>query len=155
MNVRIGNNAFSGNWFQSRTVQGAVSSRSHADAWADRDCSPPSPGEAPAVVSSLEMELSQFAYLDEAGQEWMATAPVLQGRRVALVKSPGAAASSIRLKLSSASDWVQRQITPATEHPSAFVASATMAPGLSLRTLDSIRWEDDQIIIFGKVAAAP
>ena len=155
MNVRIGNNTFSGNWFQSRTVQGQFLRAAMPTRGRIEIVPPPSPGEAPTVVSSLEMELGQFAYLDEAGQEWTAPAPVPQGRRVALVKSPGAAASSIRRKLNSASEWVQQQITPATEHPSAFVASATIAPGLSLGTLDSIRWEDDQIIIFGKVAAAP
>jgi hypothetical protein len=79
---------------------------------------------------------------------------VTQGVRTLLEKSAGAA-GALRSHLDTASEGVRDQVFPSTLRSATFLAVATGAPDLSIPTLNSIRWKDDRIVVFGRLVPHP
>lgn len=161
INGRIDGAQISGNWFQSRSVQGQVL-RSLVPTRGRIEVVPAAaPGQPPSIVSSLEFDLATFGYLDAAGGLWRAEGTVSQGRPVTLVKddlvNTDGTGWSERLKKiqDSCSPGLASRITATVANRPAFFATASGAPGFAIDTLPSIRWQDDQIVVFGNLPATP
>lgn len=155
MDTRLDGLRTSGNWFQSRAVQ-AQFLRSLVPTRGRIDLVPPkSPGDPPTIVSSLEIELSTFCYLDAQGTIWRAEGPVTQGRPVTLIQDQETWRNQLsRISLSCTESLAARISDVVLQRP-AFLASAPSAPGLAIDTLPAIDWIDDRIVIFGNLPATP
>lgn len=155
MEGRIDGAQVSGNWFQSRAVQAQflrslVPTRGRIEV-----IPPPTSGEAPAIVSSLEFDLATFGYLDAEGTLWRAAGPVRQGQPVTLVKDAVAWTERLRLLSDRCSAGLATRISDLATTRPAFLATATAAPGFAIETLSSLRWKDDTIVIFGNLPTSP
>ena len=143
-----------GNFFQSRAEQGqvlrtVVSSRARLELKVGA-----SPEDPPTLISALGFTVEELFYVDSAGKVWTLTAPLSTGQSATLTASD---ASAQRLR------W-EAMIEPAVDslrtalkrsprdQRSFFIAKAAKAPGFTLETLPSIRWEDDRVVVFGPVA---
>jgi len=144
-----------GNFFQSRAEQGqalraVVSTRARLELKADA-----APDAPPTMVSALGFTVKELYYTDASGAEWRLKEPLSTGQSATLVKCD---ASSRRLNIEAmirpAVESLRTQISNATRiQRSFFIAKAAKAPGFTLETLPSIRWEEDQIVVFGPVAS--
>jgi len=155
MDVRLDGLQASGNWFQSRTVQGQflraiVPTRGRLER-----LPPATPEAAPAFVSSLDFELASFVYLDAAGGRWRAAGVVSKGRPVTLVPDTTEWPELLGRLSTQASAGLAERISDVVPAGPAFLATAAAAPGCTIETLPSIRWRDDQIVLFGSLPATP
>ncbi|GEP40856.1 hypothetical protein [Brevifollis gellanilyticus] len=143
----------SGNFFQSRAEQGqilrtAVSTRARLELKAGLPAD-----AAPEVISALGFTLEELFYVDANGMVWRSSTAVATGKQVKLVKSDAAALRSSLHKLAELSDGAQRsglsRLMNGTLPRQTFLASAEAAPGFTLDTLSSIRWQEDQVLVLG------
>ena len=154
---RIDGTQVSGNWFQSRAVQ-AQFLRSAVPTRGRLEVVPPkAEGEAPSILSSLDLELTDLTYLDADGTVWRAESPVTQGRAVTLVKAnQGWWSEQVGRFGDRASPTLAKNLVRnLVEQKPAFLATAAAAPGFAIDTLPSIRWSDDRIAVFGNLPAQP
>ena len=144
----------SGNYFQSRAEQGqvlraAVSTRARLELkkGAAED-------SAPILVSALGFTVEDVFYADAKGGVWMLKEPLATGQSATLVKSDAAAQRTLWEKATqpAAASLRYDLRVAALNQRSFFTARAKAAPGFILDTLPSIRWQDDQILVFGPVA---
>ncbi|OYW30847.1 MAG: hypothetical protein B7Z47_02885 [Chthoniobacter sp. 12-60-6] len=142
-----------GNFFQSRAEQGqvlraAISTRARLELKAGA-----APDAPPTLISALGFTVDELFYTDAAGGYWRLEKPLSTGQSATLVKADE---SAHRL-------WREAAIQPAVQslrdrlaiaikdRRSYFIAKARSAPDFTLDTLSSIRWENDQIVVFGPV----
>ncbi len=155
MNTRIDRTRVSGNWFQSRTIQ-AQFLRSLVPTRGRIDLIPPQAADGPpAIVSSLEMELTGFVLRDAGGAVWRADGPVAQGVPVTLVRDPEAWKHHLNRFRGQCSRHLAADIDETVSQNPAFLATAAGAQGFAIDTLSSIKWRDDAIVIFGTLPATP
>ncbi len=144
-----------GNFFQSRAEQGqvlraVVSSRARIELKAGA-----SPEAPPTLISALGFTVDELFYVDGTGKWWTLTAPLSTGQSATLSASDDSAQrlrweAMIAPAVDSLRDQLKRS---AKDQRSFFIAKAAKAPGFTLETLPSIRWEDDQVVVFGPVAS--
>jgi len=155
MDARIDGTRVGGNWFQSRTVQGQVL-RSVVPTRGRIEIVPPTAADAPpAVLSSLDVELTSFFYRDPDGANWRTDGPVLQGRPVPLVKDSENWTTRWNAIRERPSPSLSTRIDSIVHPRPAFLATAATAPGFAIDTLPSIRWQDDTIVFFGSLPVTP
>jgi|GEM_PF-604120 len=156
MEVRLEGLQAGGNWFQSRAVQGQFL-RSLVPTRGRIELVPGSaPGAAPTIVSSLDVELSSFSYLDPDGGFWKAEGPVTKGRPVTLAPTDAAGWSErLHALTTQSSESLAVRIQAALADRPAFLATAAAAPGFAIETLPSIRWREDRVVFFGNLSAQP
>ncbi|MBL9133561.1 MAG: hypothetical protein JNG86_20285 [Verrucomicrobiaceae bacterium] len=147
----------SGNYFQSRAEQGqilrsALSTRARIEKKAAA-----APGAPPALISALGFPVTQVFYVDEAGEAWKSSGSLASGSESVLVKCAmqelreawkaaiARAGSTLRKQLEEQASGVPR---------GHFFAKAGAAPGFTLDTLPSVRWHEDQVVLFGPVAGS-
>ena len=143
-----------GNFFQSRAEQGqvlrtVVSSRSRIELKAGASLEDP-----PTVISALGFTVDELFYVDGTGKWWTLTTPLSTGQSATLSASDDSAQrqrweAMIEPAVDSLRDQLKRC---AKDQRSFFIAKAAKAPGFTLETLPSIRWEEDRIVVFGPVA---
>lgn len=143
-----------GNFFQSRAEQGqvlraAVSTRARLELKMTTAAD-----AAPTLISALGFTVDELFYTDATGVRWRLEKPLATGQ----------AATLIRTDAATFNPWLDAAVDPAvnslrtaltnnaTNRRSFFIAKARQAPGFTLDTLSSIRWEDDRIVVFGPVA---
>lgn len=147
-----------GNFFQSRAEQGqvlrsAVSTRARLELKAGVAA-----GEAPVVISALGFTVDKLFYVAKAGaapEVWTLNEPLSTGQSATLVKAdPSLYQGNWAAMITPAEKSLHSKITDAIgNQPGAFfVAKASKAPDFTVETLSSIRWQDDQIVVFGPVA---
>lgn len=142
-----------GNFFQSRAEQGqvlraAVSTRARLELKAGA-----SPDAAPTLISALGFTVEELFYTDAAGAHWRLEKPLSTGQSAMLVKTDDSAHRLGReAAMQPAVQSLRDQLAVVgKDRRSFFVAKARSAPGFTLDTLSSIRWEDDRIVVFGPV----
>lgn len=142
-----------GNFFQSRAEQAqvlraAISTRSRLELKAGAAA-----GEAPTMISALGFTVDELFYVDDTGAWWMLKAPLSTGQSEALVKTDESAARLWREALiQPADDEFRKQLnTATTTQRSFFIAKAKQASDFTLETLGTIRWQEDQVVVFGPV----
>jgi len=145
-----------GNYFQSRAEQGqmlraAVSTRARlemknglaADA-------------APEVISALGFSIDDLFYVDEKGTVWRAKGTLATGQQVKLNRSDRSTLRTILedpIKLSGGHTIGRlKGMINGTPPRSTFFAIAKAAPGFTIDTLTSIRWQQDRVVVFGTLA---
>lgn len=143
-----------GNFFQSRAEQGqvlrtVVSSRARLELKVGA-----SPEDPPILISALGFTVEELFYVDSTGKVWRLTAPLSTGQSATLTASDASAQrlrweAMIEPAVNSLRNPLKRTIR---DQRSFFIAKAAKAPGFTLETLPSIRWEDDQVVVFGPVA---
>ncbi|MGI8603476.1 MAG: hypothetical protein ACR2OZ_10820 [Verrucomicrobiales bacterium] len=146
----IEGNRYGGTWFQSRTEQGQwlqtiVPTRGRVELV-------PAVGAnaAPAIVSSLDLVLDPFVYRDAAGLLWRAAQPVKKGVPLTLVATDDNGLRSWRFDLCApAHDSLRKRLEASADSKSTFVAATSAAPDFAAETLESIKWENDRIVVFG------
>ena len=143
-----------GNFFQSRAEQGqvlraAVSTRSRLELKAGA-----APGDAPTLISALGFTVDELFYQDAAGGHWRLKDPLSTGQSATLVPTDDRAQRLWREAAVNAGERsLREQINSAiTSQKSCFIAKTRSAPGFTLDTLPAIRWQEDQIVVFGPVA---
>ena len=144
-----------GNFFQSRAEQGqvlraVVSSRARIELKAGA-----SPEAPPTLISALGFTVEELFYVDADGKWWTLTVPLSTGQSATLTASD---ASAQRLRweamIEPAVDSLRNQLKRTIrDQRSFFIAKAAKAPGFTLETLPSIRWEDDRVVVFGPVVS--
>lgn len=144
----------SGNFFQSRAEQGqliraAISTRSRVELKSGGD-----PAAPPTLISALGFTVKELFYLDDNGKYWKTAAPLTTGQQVQLVEAPsGEYASWWKTVRDDAGKQSQESLNKLSDAARGkFFATAAEAPGFVIDSLKSIRWEDDQVIVFGAVA---
>lgn len=143
-----------GNFFQSRAEQGqmlraVISSRSRLELKAGA-----APGDAPTLISALGFTVDELFYQDAAGGHWRLKDPLSTGQSATLVQTDDSAQRLWReAAVNPGERSLRAQINSAiTSQKSCFIAKARSAPGFTLDTLPAIRWQGDQIVVFGPVA---
>lgn len=154
----LAGNDRSGNYFQSRAEQGqilraAVSSRARVELKAGTGTGMENP---PEVISTLAFPLEELFYVDAKGIVWTSTGAVQTGHATRLVASDGSALRARWEEIVGPSggntrDRLTRYVN-GTLPKNTFFARATRADEFVLPTLDSIRWAEDQVALFGPVA---
>lgn len=152
MEVRLDGANAGGNWFQSRAVQAQflrtlVPTRGRIELVPNQ-----TPDAPPAIVSSLDLVLEKFMYIDARGGGWKAEAPVRKGQPVTLAKADLAWLKEARGSIDSGSQWLAPRLQSMPSQQPGFVATASAAPGFAIDTLPSIDWKDDKVLVFGAVA---
>jgi hypothetical protein len=147
---------YSGNIFQSRAEQGqllqaVISARARLEL--KPAAAGASPGAAPEIVSALGFTADELFYADGEGKIWKSTAMAVTGQPMKLAPSDLPALQTwwkeaCILAGIHTRDSLRRQ---AVMPRHAFFAKASKAPEFTLDTLKSIRWADDQVVIFGPV----
>lgn len=139
----------SGNYYQSRAEQGqilraALSTRARFEVKA---------GPKPELISALGFTAQQVFYVDAEGKVWKSTGEVNTGQPAAFEASDMAALRTWwREVVSPLGDHFQDRLEAQVAAPrDMFFATATSVPGFTLDTLSSIRWQDDQMVLFGSV----
>lgn len=158
VNLTQDGNERRGNFFQSRAEQGlvlraAVSTRARLELKAGA-----APDAAPTLISALGFTVDELFYTDAAGEQWKLEKPLSTGQSATLVKAErGVHWLWCEQAIEPAVLGLRSQLTNALRdnaskvRPSFFVAKARRAPDFTLNTLSSIRWEDDQVVVFGPV----
>lgn len=143
-----------GNYFQSRAEQGqllraVVPTRARVELKAGAG-----PEDAPVLISALGFTVEELYYVDAAGAKWKLAEPLSTGQSATLVKSDVSMTNPwIKAALAPAEEDLLREINNAASGNRAFfVAKAAKAPDFVLETLPAIRWQQDQILVFGPVA---
>lgn len=111
------------------------------------------PGAPPTIVSALGFAAETLYYIDPAGEVWKAPGVVGSGSEVTLDKSTSKAWSEWHRSL------LEIGGPKTTDHLKSgsrtnrgqFYALAKAAPDFIQPTLPSIRWKDDQVVVFGPV----
>ncbi len=144
----------SGNFFQSRTEQAqsirtAVSTRARLELKAGTAADAP-----PVLISALGFTVSDLFYIDAEGKVWRSNAPLVTGQASALEATTDVALRATWETASADAGNALRKALQAdpAQRKGCFIATAKQAPGFTQETLPSIRWTDDQIIVFGTVA---
>ncbi|MDB6005298.1 MAG: hypothetical protein JWR15_2285 [Prosthecobacter sp.] len=142
-----------GNFFQSRAEQGqvlraSVSTRARLELKAGA-----APDAPPTLISALGFTVDELFYTDAAGGDWRLENPLSTGQSATLVKADESARRLAReAAIQPAVQSLRDQLATAIkDRHSFFIAKARSAPGFTLDTLSSIRWEDDRIVVFGQV----
>lgn len=141
-----------GNFFQSRAEQGqvlraAISTRARLELKAGA-----APDAAPTLTSALGFTVDELFYTDAAGALWQLEKPLTTGQSATLIKTNASAKTSwFYAALDPAVSTLQTSLNQAADRRSFFIAKARQAPGFTLDTLSSIRWEDDRVVVFGPV----
>jgi hypothetical protein len=141
-----------GNYFQSRAEQGqilhaVISTRARLELKGGLPAD-----AAPEIISALSFTLDTLFYVDARGLVWRAEQPLGAGQQVKLVHSDEYA---LRQSWSEIARLSEGRITQPVNHTTArstFFATASQAPGFTLDTLPSIRWNQDHVALFGPVA---
>ena len=144
-----------GNYFQSRAEQGhilraVVSSRARLEMKTGL-----APDAAPEVISALGFSIDDLFYVDEKGTIWRAKGNLATGQQVKLNQSDS---STLRTNLEdpiklSGGHTRSRLMGLINGAPArnTFFATAKAAPGFTLDTLPSIRWQQDRVVVFGSL----
>jgi hypothetical protein len=145
----------SGNFFQSRAEQGQ-SLRAAVSTRARLELKKGLPAEAaPEIISALGFTVDTLFYKDVKGDLWQANTPLLTGQQVKLTSAGQAALSMACTKLAQLSEGQNKLQIEMLGHGGlargSFVALASAAPAFTVETLPSVRWNQDQIIVFGSV----
>ena len=151
-----------GNYFQSRAEQGqilhaVISTRARLELKGGLPAD-----AAPEIISALSFTLDTLFYVDARGLVWRAEQPLGAGQQVKLVHSDEYALKQSWSEIARLSEGRITQpinhttarstfFTPTTAR-STFFATASQAPGFTLDTLPSIRWNQDHVALFGPVA---
>ncbi len=143
----------SGAFFQSRAEQGhllraAVSTRARLELKTGLPAD-----AAPQLISALGFTASEVFYVDTDGKVWKATGPVATGQVITCTPSD---ASTLKkwweVACAKAGETTLNRLKTQVSSPrGVFFATAKAAPGFALDTLESIRWADDQVVVFGTV----
>lgn len=144
----------SGSLFQSRTeqaqlIQTPVSTRARIELKRGG----PAPDTPPTIVSSLGFAAEELYYIDTEGEVWKAPGAVGSGSEVTLEKSTSKEWSEWHrslLKIGGSKTTGHLKSGSRTNRGQ-FYAIAEAAPDFIQPTLPSIRWKDDQVVVFGSV----
>lgn len=143
----------SGNFFQSRAEQGqvlrsAVSTRARLELKAGLP-----EGAGPEIISALDFPVNDLFYVDEKGDVWRSKGNLATGQQVKLSPSDVATLRASTKELIELSEGeVLDRLSNLMNGPvprGSFFAIADSAPGLTLETLSSIRWNKDRVLVFG------
>ncbi len=108
---------------------------------------------APVLVSALGFPVEELFYLDDQGGSWKAKGPVTVGSEVTFERTnPGDMRkwwNEARKGLGHVAGQHAKAVE--VEKKGRFFALAKSAPSFLQDTLPSIRWEDDQVLVFGPV----
>ncbi len=141
-----------GNYFQSRAEQGqilhaVISTRARLELKGGLPAD-----AAPEIISALSFTLDTLFYVDARGLVWRAEQPLGAGQQVKLVHSDEYALKQSWSEIARLSEGRITQPINHTTARSTFFATASQAPGFTLDTLPSIRWNQDHVALFGPVA---
>ena len=146
--VEVEDQRRSGDWFTSRsdqafTLQTVRPGRGRIE-WTGS-------GDAPEVLSSLDVPLARIFLLDDQGR-WWKTGPLPPGERRRLEPATQTEFDIIRLDfLSGASQAVARAINRLSGQPGYAWAEAAEPGKVAIATLDAIRWSKDEAWFVGPV----
>lgn len=151
--LQLNGSQFSGNFFQSRAEQGhllraAVPTRARLEL--KRGLPPEAP---PELVSALGFTVKELFYVDAQGVAWRSPGPLATGQAGKLEKSDIGTLHTwwkhvCKTGGTRTQDRLEQQLNMPRE---VFFATATQAPDFVFDTLKSIRWSDDQVVVFGSV----
>lgn len=145
-----------GNYFQSRAEQGqmlrsVISTRARLEMKNGLVA-----GAAPEVISALGFSIDDLFYVDEKGTIWRAKGTLATGQQVKLTQSDSSTLRTILedpIKLSGGHTVGRlKDLISGTLPRSTFFAIAKAAPGFTIDTLTSIRWQQDRVVVFGTLA---
>lgn len=143
-----------GTYFQSRAEQGqvlqaVVPTRGRLELKTGL-----APGAAPELVSALGFTVNQLFYIDAQGKVWQLREPLATGQSATLAEAQVLITDAwLTAGMAPADDALLKKLSHAIARKrSYFIATARQAPGFTLETLPSIRWQDDRILVFGPVA---
>ncbi len=142
-----------GNYFQSRAEQGqilraAISTRARLELKAN--------ASTPTLISALGCTLSEIYYIDKDGIAWKSAGPLATGAEAVLAKCEmSELRSTWKTNVTRSSTKLQKHLEEQTANLQRghFFANAATAAPFTLDTLPSIRWQADQIALFGPVLA--
>lgn len=139
-----------GNFFQSRAeqaqmIRSAVSTRARLEVQPSA-----TPDAGPVIVSALGFTLEEMFYAGSDGGIWKLSSPLVTGQKATLTK---AEMKDLRgwwdaARKASEMSFLENLISHPQNH---FFASAKAAPGFTQDTLSSIRWQQDEILVYGSV----
>lgn len=143
-----------GSYFQSRAEQGqtmraVIPTRARVELKAGAVA-----GEAPALISALGFTVEELIYVDAAGDSWKLKEPLGTGQSATLVKTD-APVKDLWKKADFApaqKDLLRQLENTTSDRRSFFIAKTSKAADFTLDTLPAIRWQEDQIVVFGPVA---
>ncbi|NBV45718.1 MAG: hypothetical protein EBR86_08795 [Planctomycetia bacterium] len=150
--VEHGDGRRTGDWFRSRADRGHVlfavrPSRSRVEVVATAD------DGAPTLVSSIDMALETLLFRDRADRLWHA-ANVTAGVRQVCTRAGEETLSTLVAKLSNdAGELRERALRRLALPPGHVIAVGRAADRFAIGTLESIRWEDEQVVVVGPVSA--
>lgn len=150
VNLTLKGASHSGNYFQSRAEQAqmirmAISTRARLEVQPGA-----TPEAAPILVSALGFTVDEMFYADAQGSLWMLKAPLATGQKAELIKTESKTLKEWWNKHKAGSKM--KRLDHLMAHPEDhFFATAARAPGFTLDTLSSIRWQKDEILIYGSI----
>jgi hypothetical protein len=147
----VANDAYAGDWFQSRTEQAQIidsvqSTRGRIELKAGS-------AAAPVVTSTFTVPLERLFYADADGNYWASSGPVPTGAEVALTKASREDYLAWRREAVSMLHGDLRQRLAGLDAKTFFYAASRDAGAGTVATLDSIDWESDSIFLCGPLAA--
>lgn len=151
--LRQAGSQFSGNFFQSRAEQGQLL-RATVPTRARLELKKGLPvGAAPEVISALGFTVEEAFYVDAEGTVWKLTGPLATGQIGKTERSDPKTLGSWWGKAFelAGSRTRERLVEQLTQPREVFFAKANRAPDFTLDTLKSIRWTDDQVVVFGSM----
>lgn len=150
--VEHGDGRRTGDWFRSRADRGHVlfavrPSRSRVEVVATAD------DGTPTIVSSIDMALETLLFRDQADRLWQAT-NVTAGVRQVCTRAGEETLFTLVSKLSNdAGELRERALKRLALPPGHVIAVGRAADRFAIGTLESIRWEDEQVVVVGPVSA--
>ncbi len=139
-----------GNFFQSRAeqaqmIRAAVSTRARLEVQPGA-----TPDAAPTIVSALGFTLEEMFYAGPDGTIWSLKSPLATGQKAELAKvQPNQLLDWWKKHYPLIKIWELHKLTSVL--PNHFFATAKAAPGFTQETLSSIRWQEDQVLVYGSV----
>lgn len=141
-----------GNFFQSRAEQAQVL-RSLISTRARLELKTGLPADAePQIISALGFTVDELYYVDAQGRFWQLKTALATGQQAQLKATTMAEVSKNMAKtLKHLQGEPKRRVSEllGNKTRSMFFALAGAAPGFTLDTLSSIRWQQDKVLVFG------
>ncbi len=146
----IENGGFSGDWFQSRSIESQLVQAVRPSRAALEWIAPEAGQLAPSVISSLEVPLQKVWMVGEDKKVWTTT-DVGTGEKKQLREAKASEFTQWMINQAGAKGGLIGEFLNAQREPMPGWAFASSAEGASLMisTLDSIRWGQNEVILMG------
>ena len=159
-------NGLSGDWFRSRTEQAQVIQSTKPTRSRVELTKLAGENQAPRLFSSLEFSVEELFYVGEGGRVWKAkNSPIQPGSEIILEASTRSALSkwwiSLTDTLSSGYDAkkgdhsLRRRTRGMSSRPGHFFAFSKDSKVGFIETLNSVKWDNSEALIFGPVILRP